>query len=224
MHSIDIFSGAIPCDFSLYLVFLDSSSNLVIFHWNLVIFCEVCVWRKWVVFSSFSAFSNPLAIDYVIVFQPFRCNGTYRKCLRCSWNPMQWSRCLYCYNWIELWLGMSPRQFRSVSAEPQAATPGTAVGKHWITWIVAWRFAFCTNSQRTSVLKFEFPVVFTSMLFIAAMLAMTVFSFLRKNTAVEKINWNVGLIGIKLSSVVSAIEKSLKIVDMGFSRVEHDPF
>jgi len=32
------------------------------------------------------------------------------------------------------------------------------------------------------------------------------------------------LIGIKLSSVVSAIEKSLKIVDMGFSRVEHDPF
>jgi len=43
MHSIDIFSGAIPCDFSLYLVFLDSSSNLVIFHWNLVIFCEVCV-------------------------------------------------------------------------------------------------------------------------------------------------------------------------------------
>jgi len=30
-------------------------------------------------------------------FQPFCCSGTFPKCL-------QWSKCLYCYNGIELWL------------------------------------------------------------------------------------------------------------------------
>jgi len=28
------------------------------------------------------------------LFQPFCCSGTFRRCLRCSWNPMQWSKCL----------------------------------------------------------------------------------------------------------------------------------
>jgi len=34
-------------------------------------------------------------------------SGTFRKCSRCSWNPMQWSKCFYCYNCIELWLRIS---------------------------------------------------------------------------------------------------------------------
>ena len=28
-------------------------------------------------------------IGYVSVFQPFCCSGTFSKCLRCSWNPVQ---------------------------------------------------------------------------------------------------------------------------------------
>jgi len=28
------------------------------------------------------------------VFEPFCCREALRKCLRCSWNPMQWSKCL----------------------------------------------------------------------------------------------------------------------------------
>jgi len=51
----------------------------------------------------------------------FCCSGTFRKCLRCSWNPpMQLSKCLYCCNRIELVASLShPRQFRYVSAEPR---------------------------------------------------------------------------------------------------------
>jgi len=29
-------------------------------------------------------------------FQRFCCNRTFRNCLCCSWNPMQWSVCLPC--------------------------------------------------------------------------------------------------------------------------------
>ena len=36
----------------------------------------------------------------------------------------------YCYNCIEMWLGFRPRQFRTVSGEPPAATRGTPVEKH----------------------------------------------------------------------------------------------
>jgi len=35
------------------------------------------------------------ASPYVSVFQPFCCRGTFRKCLLCSWSPMQWSMCHY---------------------------------------------------------------------------------------------------------------------------------
>jgi len=45
-----------------------------------------------------------LSIHYTSVFQPFCCSGTFLKCLRCSWNHMQWTKCLCCYNGIELWL------------------------------------------------------------------------------------------------------------------------
>jgi len=27
-------------------------------------------------------------------FWIFRCSGTFRKCLRCSWKPLQWFKCL----------------------------------------------------------------------------------------------------------------------------------
>jgi len=63
---------------------------------------------------------------WLSVFQPLCCSGTFCKCLRYSWNLMQCSKCLYCYNRTELWLRIfRPRQFRSVSAEPLAATHGT---------------------------------------------------------------------------------------------------
>jgi len=29
-----------------------------------------------------------------VFFNLFRCSGTFRKCLCCSWNHMQWSKCL----------------------------------------------------------------------------------------------------------------------------------
>jgi len=51
------------------------------------------------------------------------CSGTFRKCLRCSRNPMQWSKCLYCYNHIELWLRIS-------SQASSVCFRGTPVGKH----------------------------------------------------------------------------------------------
>jgi len=58
-----------------------------------------------------------------VFFQPLCCSGTFCKCLRYSWNLMQCSKCLYCYNRVELWLRIfRPRQFRSVSAEPLTAT------------------------------------------------------------------------------------------------------
>ena len=49
----------------------------------------------------------PLLKMYTTVFQPFCCKGTFWECLRCSWNPMQWSKCLYCYTRIELLLWTS---------------------------------------------------------------------------------------------------------------------
>jgi len=60
------------------------------------------------------------------------------------------------------------------------------------------------------------------MLFIAAMFTMIVFSFLRRNTAVET---NARLICGKysVSGSFSAL-KSLKIVGMRFSRLQHDLF
>ena len=40
-------------------------------------------------------------------FNHFAAAEPSAKCLRCSWNPMQWSKCRYCYNRIELWLWIS---------------------------------------------------------------------------------------------------------------------
>jgi len=37
---------------------------------------------------------------YCSVFQTFCCSGIMRNCLRCSWNPMQWSKFLsYFVQW-----------------------------------------------------------------------------------------------------------------------------
>jgi len=54
-------------------------------------------------------FRNLAAVNciYCSIFQHICCNGTFRKCLRCSWNPLQWSKCLYCYNRINVWLRIS---------------------------------------------------------------------------------------------------------------------
>ena len=55
------------------------------------------------------------------VFQPFCCNRTFRKGLHCSWNPVEWSRCLYCYNHTELWLRISSQ----ASSVCSGGTPGS---------------------------------------------------------------------------------------------------
>jgi len=73
-----------------------------------------------------------LSNNHCNVFQPSCCSGTFRKCLCCSWNPMRWSKCLYCYNRTELWLRISSLAI-SVCFGPLAATRGTPVEKHWTT-------------------------------------------------------------------------------------------
>ena len=40
-------------------------------------------------------------------FSIFLLPRNLRKCLLSSWNPMQWSKCLYCNNRIEPWLRIS---------------------------------------------------------------------------------------------------------------------
>jgi len=81
-------------------------------------------------------FHCSISIAYISVFQPFCCSGTFRKCLRCSWNPMQWSKCLYCYK-QNCSCEFFPRQIRSVSAGPLAATRGIPIEKHWPTYLQA---------------------------------------------------------------------------------------
>ena len=46
-------------------------------------------------------------IDLEQCFSTFSLQRNLRRCLRCSWNPMQWYKCLYCYNGIELWSQIS---------------------------------------------------------------------------------------------------------------------
>jgi len=70
-------------------------------------------------------FLQSLTRLYGSIVQPFCCSGTIHKCLRCSWNLMQWSNCLYCHNHIELWLRISSQAISVVSEESQAATHGT---------------------------------------------------------------------------------------------------
>ena len=70
------------------------------------------------------------------IFQPFCCSGTFGKCLRCSWNPMQRSKCLYCYNRVELWLRISSQAISVCFGGTLIATrrtmrfSGTPVEKH----------------------------------------------------------------------------------------------
>jgi len=50
-------------------------------------------------FHDFSVCSTSLSFlhslfSVAVSFQPFYCSITFRKCLRCSWNPMQCSKCL----------------------------------------------------------------------------------------------------------------------------------
>jgi len=52
---------------------------------------------------------------------------------------------------------------------------------------VNWCLKICTNITH-KCFKFEFPIVFNSVPFVAALLVMMVFSFLSRNTAVEIIN------------------------------------
>jgi len=58
-------------------------------------------------------------------FQPF-CSRTFLNCLHCSWNPMQWSKCLYCCNCLELWLRISSQAislFRQNPWQPLTKPP-----------------------------------------------------------------------------------------------------
>ena len=57
-------------------------------------------------------------VQWLSVFQPFSCSGTFHKCLRCSWNPMRLSKCLYR---IEPWLRISSQ---AISAKHLAAARG----------------------------------------------------------------------------------------------------
>jgi len=84
------------------------------------------------------------SMGYSSVFQPFCCSETFRKCLRCSWNPMQWSKCLYCYNRIELWSQISSQAISvcfggtpgNHSHKPMGFR-GTQVETHWIAGCVS---------------------------------------------------------------------------------------
>jgi len=58
--------------------------------------CQVMFIKVWIGQNSWAVF-----------FNHFCCGETFRKCLRCSLNPMQWSKCRYCYNRIERWLRIS---------------------------------------------------------------------------------------------------------------------
>jgi len=48
---------------------------------------------------------------YSSAFQSFCCSGTFRKCFHCSWNPMHWSKCLYCHHRTELVANLIPGNF-----------------------------------------------------------------------------------------------------------------
>jgi len=65
------------------------------------------------------------------------------------------------------------------------------IRKQLIMWIIAWRFA---PTERTSVSNMSFSLFAPPcyLVLIAAILAMAVFSFLTRNTAVEIINYLLG--------------------------------
>ena len=78
-------------------------------------------------------------IVYCRVFQTFccSCRETFNKCFRCSWVPVQWHKCLFCYNQIESWLWTSSQETSVSFGEPLAANRGTLrfrgtpVEKYW---------------------------------------------------------------------------------------------
>jgi len=53
------------------------------------------------------------------------CRGTFNKCLRCSWVPVQWHNCLFCYNQIESWLWTSSWETSVSFGDPLVVTRGT---------------------------------------------------------------------------------------------------
>ena len=46
--------------------------------------------RRCYALGASGAETSLLLTAYCSVFQPFCCSATVSKCLRCSWNPMQW--------------------------------------------------------------------------------------------------------------------------------------
>ena len=50
------------------------------------------------------------------------CSRTFHKCLCCWQKSMQWSKCLYCYNCIELWL--------QISSQTNSVCWGGTLGSH----------------------------------------------------------------------------------------------
>ena len=59
---------------------------------------------EWFVYGPFPLTDAVMCINLIRKAKHVK---QHSKCLRCSWNPMQWSKCLYCYSSIELWLRIS---------------------------------------------------------------------------------------------------------------------
>jgi len=94
--------------------------------------------------------------------------------------------------------------------------------KQVVMWIIAWRFA---QTQRTvSNMRFSLFAPPCYIVLIAAILAMAVFLFLSRKTALEIINYLLGwLLEMLTSGVISCSWGKLEdfIFSMRFSRLQH---
>jgi len=89
---------------------------------------------------------------YGSVFQPFR------KSLRCPWNTMQWSKCLYCYKLIELWLRISSQAFTVCFGR----TPGSHLRNPEVPRNSGWKILLYSNFKSWTVRVFNAPLTFVS--------------------------------------------------------------